>query len=136
MNDIKYSNELPERDTYCELFRTTGWYKDHNLSDDSIYKAAENSFHFVSAWSGERLVGVGRMISDGNLHALIVDMIVHPDFQGKRIGTVILGELIDVCRKHNIIDIQLFCADGKKPFYMKNGFVLRPETAPGMQYKN
>lgn len=33
-----------------------------------------------------------------------------------------------------IDDIQLFCAQGKSGFYLRNGFAARPADAPGMQF--
>jgi GNAT superfamily N-acetyltransferase len=62
-------------------------------------------------------------------------MIVHPEYQGRGIGTQILHLLVDWCERAGIRDIQLFCARGKLKFYEKNGFIPRPEDAPGMQYK-
>ena len=37
------------------------------------------------------------------------------------------------CRRHGIVDVQLFCADGARPFYERLGFVTRPDDAPGME---
>jgi GNAT superfamily N-acetyltransferase len=86
------------------------------------------------AYDGDRLVGSARIVSDGILHAMIYDMIIDPDYQRKGIGTKILNLIIEKCIENNIGDIQLFCAQGKKEFYLKNGFEIRDEDAPGMQY--
>ena len=132
--EIEYLEELPSKDEFCELFSTTGWYQEHNLTDDHIYGSAKNSYYFVAARLSKLLIGCGRIISDGHVHALIVDMIVHPDYQGKGIGKKILDMLIERCKRDGIIDIQLFSAKDKAGFYLKNGFKHRPDDAPGMQY--
>lgn len=80
------------------------------------------------------MVGFGRIVTDGVLHAMIYDMIVDPAFQGQGVGTKILCMLVRWCNEAHIRDIQLFCARGKRAFYEKNGFVSRSDDAPGMQY--
>jgi GNAT superfamily N-acetyltransferase len=81
------------------------------------------------------LRGSGRVIADGVLHALIVDMIVLPSHQNRGIGRAILSRLVERCRAAGIRDIQLFCARGKSGFYERCGFIARPADAPGMEYK-
>lgn len=88
----------------------------------------------VSAYQDDKLIGFGRIICDGIVHALILDLIVHPDFQNQGIGGLILEKLIKKCQYHQIRDIQLFCAKGYAGFYEKHGFKKRNEDAPGMEY--
>lgn len=133
MHKIEYRYDIPEIDSFFELFRTTGWSPDKQKEE--LFEAINNSWYSVSAYLDNTLVGFGRIISDGNLHAFIVDLIILPEYQGKGIGTVILKSLIDEAQNKGIVDIQLFCAKGKRDFYIKNGFIERAEDAPGMQYK-
>lgn len=87
----------------------------------------------VSVYKEKSLIGFGRVLSDGILHAFIVDLIVDPHYQGCGIGKMILNNLVDKCKLAGIPDIQLFCANGKKEFYTKQGFRPRPDGAPGME---
>ena len=89
----------------------------------------------ISAYHNGSLIGFGRIICDGVLHALIVDVIVLPEYQHKGIGSAVMTRLMEYCRSKNIRDIQLFCATGKVEFYEKLGFVKRPDNAPGMEVK-
>ena len=57
---------------------------------------------------------------------------VHPDFQRKGIGTMVMETLLEHCQQGNIIWVQLFCAKGKQSFYQKIGFKKREANAPGM----
>jgi GNAT superfamily N-acetyltransferase len=77
--------------------------------------------------------GFGRLICDGVMHALVLDLIVAPDRQGQGIGRTILRRLLERCDASGIRDVQLFCASGKQGFYRKMGFEARPDDAPGMQ---
>lgn len=129
-----FNNACPASDQFFALFQTTGWFPGHSFSVEQFQEALSQSWYMVSAYDGDRLVGFGRVISDGVLHALITEMIVQPEYQGQGIGRQILEDLIAKCTAHDIIDIQLFCAKGKTGFYEKYGFVKRPDHAPGMQF--
>ena len=130
-----FSTELPDEKEVFDLFLTTGWNNDYRITPDEFMQALRSSWYCLSAYEGERLVGFGRMICDGVLHALILDLIVHPDRQGQGLGGQILGRLVGKCREHGIRDIQLFSVKGKAGFYKKMGFRERPEGAPGMEVK-
>jgi len=132
---IKYINGLPDFDSFFELYESTGWNDKDKKSKEQLFNAVMNSWYFVSAYSNDQLVGCGRVVSDGYLHAYINEMIVLPDFQRKGIGKEILNRLLQRILEQGIKDIQLFCAKGKEEFYFKNGFEKRPDDAPGMQYK-
>jgi GNAT superfamily N-acetyltransferase len=130
---IRYVEANPEAEDYYRLFLTTGWNEEYGFRVEELGAAIARSWHAVSVYDGERLVGYGRVISDGVHHALIVDMIVAPSHQGKGIGRGILKRILDRCRQHGIRDVQLFAAKGKAGFYERHGFAARPADAPGMQ---
>ena len=73
------------------------------------------------------------MLSDGVLHALIVDVIVRPDVRGQVIGTEIMKRLVARCQEAGVLQVQLFSARGKRDFYERLGFVARPDDGPGME---
>jgi GNAT superfamily N-acetyltransferase len=120
---------------FYALFESTGWNTEYQLDEQRLYEAITHSWYMVSAYHDGVLVGFGRIISDGVLHALIIDVIVLPEYQLKGIGRAIMDRLVDYCRTWNIKDIQLFCAKGKTVFYEKLGFSRRPDDAPGMEIK-
>jgi len=134
--NIRFDEKIPDKNTFFELFLTTDWNEKYRLDADELFAAIKNSWYTISAYESGRLVGFGRIICDGTVHALILDMIVHPSYERRGIGTLILDRLKKKCREHNIRDIQLFCAKNKAAFYTKNGFVPRPKNAPGMELKN
>ena len=128
IDKIIFKKEIPNIESYFELFESTGWNTEYKLNKEELYRTLSNSYYFVSAYSENRLVGFGRIQSDGILHAMIYDMIVHPAFQFKGIGTNILNLLIKKCLDENIRDIQLFCAEGKRSFYEKISVCLATRT--------
>ena len=132
---IIYKNEIPSIDSFFMLYKSTGWDKEGKKQKDQLYDCLKNSWCMLVAYHNEELVGCGRIISDGYLHAFITELMVHPDYQQKGIGKEILNRLVNKALESGINDIQLFCALGKQDFYLKNGFEERSEDAPGMQYR-
>ena len=130
---MNFTEKLPTSEQFFELFETTGWNKKYELTKDEYYKALQNSWHFISVYNVDKLIGFGRTICDGVVHALILDVIVHPHEQGKGIGKEIMHILVEKCKEHKIRDIQLFSAKDKNGFYEKLGFKARPESGPGME---
>ena len=134
MSNLIFKNEIPSIQKYFPLLLSTGWNEEYNLSSAELNEIVEKSYFAVCAYDDDALVGFGRIVSDGILYAMIYEMIVHPDYQGKGIGKEILNRLVKKCTDDNIRDIQLFCAKGKRGFYESCGFEARHEDAPGMQF--
>jgi len=135
MSEITYKNTLPDIDQYYTLFQSTGWNTDYKATPKELIISIKNSWFSVSAYYQDKLVGFGRMLCDGVLHAVLFDVIVMPEYQMKGIGTEIMNRLLAKCDEYNIRDIQLFCAEDKESFYNKFGFKPRPDNAPGMEIK-
>jgi len=132
--EIDFRSEVPASDQFWKLFQTTGWNDKYRLSPDKLIQALNSSWYVLSAYEAEKLVGFGRLVSDGVLHAMIYELIVLPGYQGQGLGGKILEKLVTKCKESGVRDIQLFCAAGKREFYEKRGFAPRPDNAPGMQY--
>ncbi len=130
---MEYSEKLPTAIQFFELFETTGWNTKYELTKEELYSALENSWYSISYFNNNQLIGFGRIICDGIVHALILDVIIHPDHQGKGIGKKIMDRLVTKCKEHKVRDIQLFSAKNKAGFYEKLGFKNRVEHSPGME---
>jgi len=130
---MKYSEKLPTENQFFELFDTTGWNTKYELSKEELYIALKNSWYTISVFNNDQLIGFGRIICDGIVHALILDVIILPNRQGEEIGKEVMDKLVSKCKKHKIRDIQLFSAKDKAGFYEKLGFEKREDHSPGMQ---
>ncbi len=98
-----------------------------------LHKALLNSHSLVTAWDGDRLVGLGNAISDGYLVVYYSHLLVHPEYQGKGIGKMIVAEMQ---QKYGEFHMQMLVADGKATdFYEKVGFVRAGKTQPMWIYK-
>lgn len=138
MNNIaglELRDTLPDPLEYFGLFESTGWNQEYALTSEELERAIRDSWCLVTAYDEGKLIGSGRVVSDGVFHALIVDVIIRPEYQKRGIGTLIMRRLLERCRDARLRDVQLFCARGKAPFYHRLGFVSRAEDAPGMDFK-
>jgi GNAT superfamily N-acetyltransferase len=133
MQQLEFTSVIPAPQDFKSLYDTTGWGP---ASRPATYYAGalSGSWFTRSAYSGGQLVGFARAISDGHLHAFITEMIVHPEYQQRGIGSALLTSVLEACHSAGITDIQLFSARGKAAFYERHGFVCRPSDGPGMQF--
>lgn len=81
--------------------------------------AFRNSLLKVFAFHDNKLIGVGRALSDGVWRAVIYDVAVLPEYQGKGIGSTIIRHLI---QSANVDVVMLYAAPGKEAFYERFGF--------------
>ena len=132
---IRYRAEVPDKERFWQLFEKTGWNNEYGVTPAELHRAISKSWYFLTACDGEQLVGFGRVVSDEILHAMVYDLIVDPAYWQQGIGTELLAQLVQRCLDAGIRDIQLFCAKGKRSFYEGRGFVVRPDDAPGMDYR-
>ena len=103
---IDYRAQIPALADFQALFDTTGWNAEYRATPEDLQRMLQHSWLVLGAYDGQRLVGVGRVVSDLALHAMIYDLIVHPDYQGCGIGGAILEQLVSACRQAAIRDIQ------------------------------
>ncbi len=93
---------------------------------EQVRLAMENSVFRVSVYDGEKIAAMARMIGDMGLCYYIKDVVVHPDYQKKGIGRLLINELLEFIKSNGISGTQIFvelCAmPDKIPFYEKFGF--------------
>ena len=129
---IAYQSTAPDPESYLRLFESTGWNERYAVSHAELARALADSWHFVTAVDDDLLIGSGRVLSDGVLYALVLDVIVDPDYRGRGIGREIMTRLLAEIREACIRDVLLFSTAGTSGFYRKFGFELRSGDEPGM----
>ena len=79
------------------------------------------------------LVGAGRALADGLDCSYIADVAVHPEHQGKGLGTAIIEKLVELSAGHK--KIILYANPGTEDFYRTLGF-YRMNTAMAIWRNN
>ena len=129
--NIRYDNDLAVSD-YNNLREIVGW---NRIPEQQAQAGLRGSDFVIAAKDGERTIGMSRVLTDGGCVALILDVVVHPEYQGLGIGRTLmeavmkfidgrmaLGEVSHIC---------LMAAKGKEEFYKKFGFEERPNDIRG-----
>ena len=115
------------------LHRAVGW---SSRSLTEIEQALKSSFSYVSAiyihQDQKQLVGFARAISDGVFHGTLLDIAVHPDFRGRKVGKTVVQTVIEQLHQAQIRDITLFASPHLVDFYHKLGFLSQPHNLQWM----
>jgi GNAT superfamily N-acetyltransferase len=107
-----------------DLAELSGLYRIAPLGDkppDLLATVFGNSMFTCFAYAGDVLAGAGRVLADGLDCAYIADVAVHPEHQGRGLGSQIITRLVDLSRGHK--KIILYAKPGTEPFYDRLGFL-------------
>lgn len=118
-------------ETYYTLRESVGW---NNWSKEQAKKALENSYYSIVIFYNDNAIGMGRVVGDG-IYFTIVDIVVRPEYQGRKIGTTIMNSILEYIEKNmcerSRVSVQLLAEVGKEQFYIKQGFKLVPHEYCG-----
>lgn len=121
------------------LYNSVGW----GAYDEKISKRAlDNTFYSVSIYDDEKIIGYGRLIGDTICFMYIHDIIVVPEYQSKKIGTMIMNKLLEkiseLKKENPSIRIYLGASKNRENFYEKFGFIKRidADLGYGMIFKD
>ncbi|RFB14943.1 GNAT family N-acetyltransferase [Bacillus sp. HNG] len=118
---IEYTIQPPEDfEQLWNLYESLGW-NSLKLSVHDLERMCIQSWYAVYAFEGEQLVGMGRVISDGVITAIICGVGVLPSYQSKGIGREIVNRIVNHCEQNKVIP-QLMCVEGLEPYYTELGF--------------
>ena len=121
--EIKTTRQIP-RDQLLEIYKLHKWSSAEK--PELLYKALTNSDTLISAWANGKMVGIANAISDGYLVVYYPHMLVHPYYQGKGIGRMMMTAMQ---AKYGKYHQQILAADGKAiEFYKKCGFEKAGKT--------
>ncbi len=104
-----------------ELFLSIHWVSGQYPT--RLHKALMNSSTVISAWDGERLVGLVRVLDDSELVAYMHYVLVHPDYQGQGIA----GHMIEMMKEKykDYLYVEVMPEERKNAsFYEKHGFQI------------
>lgn len=116
--NLKYQTNCENIDWY----RVQQLLKEGGMSfvDPDLHKQTfKVSYASIFVFDEEKLIGCGRILSDGIRQAAIYDIVVDSEYQGHKIGKEIVTRLINSAPSCNFI---LYASPGKEGFYESLGF--------------
>ncbi len=133
-SDMQYINSISLAD-YNNLRKSVGW---DEIENKQAQTGIDNSAYIVSAVYKGKTAGMARVVSDGGYVAIIVDVVVLPEFHGMGIGKtmmdMVMGHIKDNLAEGQGVFVNLMAAKGRQSFYRQFGFIERPNEhlGPGM----
>ena len=107
-----------------QLFLSVGWIS--GQYPERLYKALMHSSTVITAWDGDRLVGLVRALDDSELVAYLHYALVHPSYHGCGIASAMLEQIKE--KYKNYLYIELMPEESKNvPFYERLGFQVMPD---------
>ena len=114
------------------LYDSVGW---ESYDDKITQKALDNTFYSVSVYDDNKIVGYGRIIGDTICFLYIQDIMVKPEYQGNKIGTMIMNKLLEkineIKQENPDLRVYLGASKNKEEFYEKFGFIKRIDANLG-----
>lgn len=109
-----------------ELFLSVKWLSGKYPS--RLIKVLKSSSFVVTAWDGNKLVGLIRALDDGEMVVFLHYLLVHPDYQGNGIAAHLLDTIKEKYKDYLYINIM---PDERQniTFYQKHGFTLLEDGA-------
>jgi GNAT superfamily N-acetyltransferase len=132
--NVAIIERLPTPEELQRLLRAVGWSSDDRT--ERTEKSLAGAQCGVVAVAGAGVVGSGMVLGDGVTCAYLKDIVVHPDWQSRGIGTRIVEALLAILRRSSPEDIlvTLFTGQHLAELYERCGF-SGPEQLYGMSLK-
>ncbi|HBA62724.1 MAG TPA: GNAT family N-acetyltransferase [Lachnospiraceae bacterium] len=123
MNTIEIKETIfPKAEEIVVLYNDVGWYA-YTADLASLQKGLENSTYILSAWDGEKLVGILRAVGDEETIMYIQDILVLEEYQRRGIGSRLVEYFL---QKYQNVRQKVLITDNtekNKFFYKKCGFL-------------
>ena len=114
------------------LYDSVGW---GSYDKEVTKQALDNTYYSVSIYDNDKIIGYGRLIGDTICFMYIHDVMVLPDYQSKKIGTLIMNKLLEeinrIKEKHPDVLVYLGASKNKEGFYEKFGVITREKANLG-----
>ena len=111
-------NETVSAKALSDLRESVGWNRMENEYTNPLMK----SYYHIAVYVKDELVGYIDCVANGVTDAYIQDLMVHPDYQGKGVGTDLMNKMIMYLKEKRIYMISVVFEESLKPFYDKFGF--------------
>ncbi len=122
MTEIRiFDTKTPDANEAIALYLSASWGQETDYEVAKWQKVLVNS-SCITAYDGDRLVGLVRYLTDGFQDTQICECVVLPEYQRKTIGTQMLARLIERCGHTSIYGSALQDGTG---FFAKSGLVSR-----------
>ena len=125
---IQYTEEKKfSKEQIEELFLSVNWVS--GKYPDRLYRALLHSSTVITAWDQDRLVGLARVLDDGEMLAYMHYVLVHPDYHGKGIAGTMIEKIKE--KYSHYLYLEVMPEESKNAsFYERLGFRTMSDGVP------
>lgn len=134
MINYQINQTIAENDL-TKLYNSVGWFAYTNTRVN-LLAAVANSLMVVSAWADNQLVGLVRVVGDGETIIYIQDILVDPKFQSQQVGTELMNRVLNMYPNVRQKVLLTEEAPDVRHFYEKFGFRSADQGTLVAFYKN
>ena len=115
---------------YSEMHEVCGFRSYEK--EDIDYALAHDLFDVV-VYDGSKAIAMARLVGDGRIVFFLKDVMVHPDYQKRGCGDLLMRSIFSYLELHacNGAYVGLMSTPNKETFYARYGFVKRPTEGLG-----
>lgn len=116
--EYRQTRDFTEEDLR-RLFLSVGW--ESGIYPKRLVTAMRNSTHVISAWDGDRLIGLVRALDDGAATAFLHYVLVDSKYQGRHIGDELMKRIMK--NFTDLLHVKVIPSDPRTiTFYERYGF--------------
>ena len=109
------------------LFLSVGWVS--GQYPQRLYQALQNSSTVLTAWTGDRLVGLIRVLDDGGMMAYLHYVLVDPAYHGQGIAKEMMNCILDLYKDYFYLEVMPEESKNAS-FYEHFGFHIMSDGVP------
>ena len=112
---------IPTKEQLTALYASVGWLA-YTREPERLYRAVEQSRTVYTVWQDEELVGLLRVVGDGEVIAYVQDLLVQPHHQRQGLGKRLLETFRE---EHRHIRQRVLLTDDQirnRQFYEQTGW--------------
>lgn len=125
MSNYEVFERMPTTLELAKLRSLVGWGVPE---EEALSVGLRNSLYGVCVFLDGNIVGTARIVGDNSTCFYIQDVIVHPEYQRKGLGQLMMEKIMNYISKNACSGaiVGLMSAKGKEAFYERFGFWKRP----------
>lgn len=112
------------------LYRAAKWWQGGDNASFIAGRMIMGSHCFLTATCQNRIIGMGRAISDGVSDAYVQDVAVSEGHRGRGIALELVSRIVEKLRSDGIDWIGLIAERNTEELYGKAGFAQMPQATP------
>lgn len=118
-----------------KLYQNEWWSKGRTLPDVKKMLRHTDIIFALCEENSKRLIAFARVLNDQVFKALILDVIVDPEYRSKGLGKEMMQMILEHPQLKQVKHFELYCLPALIPFYTKWSFTNDLGGAIAMRYK-